>query len=178
MTIADVVARLTAIVQGRGADGSLGAAAQARAVAVERFRVTSTPDPSQLDASAFDRAVNITISNLRDDPPRNVQSPLVQQAAVIELRIAYVAAPSLSGMVHGEADDAARAIAVARWVARAHEDVQELDRALTWYELTGNDTNPVIERVAPLGETATTDAGNGRGLMVRRYEIVMEKTNP
>lgn len=178
MTIADVTARIVAVIQGRGADGSLGAAAQARACTVERFRITETPDPTRLDAPAFDRTINVTISNLRDDPQRNVQSPLVQQTAVLELRIAYVAAPALADLVHDEADAAARAVASTQWTVRAHDDVGELDRALTWYELTGNDTNPVIERVAVLGETATTDRENGRGLMVRRYEIVMEKTNP
>ncbi len=178
MTIEAVRARIVAIVQGRGADGSLGAAAQARATTLERFRITSTPDLLTLDAPAFDRATHVTIDGLNDPIPRNVQSPVRSERATITITVGYAAADALWPMVHGEADDAAKRAAVAQWKSRAADDVSMLDRALTWYELTSNDTSPVIERVAPMGETIATNNNNGRELIVRRYELWTEATQP
>ena len=80
--------------------------------------------------------------------------------------------------MHGEADALAQQAAAADWVPRALDDAREIERALTWYELTGSDTTPTIENVTPLGGVTTTDLGNGRGLMTRRFELHLEDTQP
>lgn len=178
MTIRDVQDRLRAVVEGRGADGSLGAAAQARACTVGRFRTTDTPDPSTLDGSAFDRATNVSLTGEGDLIPRNVHCNERQSRAVLEVRVSYAAAPAQWEAVHDETAGADQQTAAADWGPRALDDARELSRALTWYELTGADTSPVIERVAPLGDAQLNDLGNGRGLLVRRYEVWMEDTQP
>lgn len=178
MTIVAVANRLIAIIKGRGADGSLGAAAQARACTVERFRVTSTSDLLTLDAAAFDRSCYATIKGLSDPTPRNVQSSLRQERATLTVTLGYASSQALWPIVYGEADDAAKQLAVTQWEARASDDIAMLDRALTWYELTGNDTAPVIERVAPTGELSSIENNNGRSLVIRRYEILMEAAQP
>lgn len=178
MTIRDVQNRLRAVVEGRGADGSLGAAAQARACDVGRYRTTDTPDPSTLDGAALDRATNVSITSTSDLVPRNVHCNERSVRAVLEVRIAYAAAPELWELVHDETAGANQQTAAADWVPRALEDAREIERALTWYELTGADTSPVIERVAPLGDAQTIDLGNGRGLLTRRFEVWMEDSQP
>lgn len=178
MTIRDVQNRLRAIVEGRGADGSLGAAAQARAVAVDHFRTTDTPDPSTLDGPALDRACNVTLSAVGDAIPRNVQCDERQMRATLEVRVSYAAAPALWELVYGEADETAQRLAAADWGPRALDDARTLERALTWYELTGDDTTPVIEAVIPLGDATLTDLGNGRALLVRRFSLLLEDTQP
>lgn len=178
MTIRDVQDRFRAVVEGRGKDGSLGAAAQARACTIGRFRTTDTPDPSTLDGSALDRATNVSVLATSDLVPRNVHCNEVQKRAVLEVRVAYAAAPALYELVHDESGTSAQQTAAADWVPRALQDAREIQRALTWYELTGADTSPVIERVAPLGDVVTTEPAAGRGLMVVRFEVWMEDTQP
>lgn len=178
MSFRDVQDRLRAIIEGRGADGSLGAAAAARACTVDRFRTTETPDPSTLDAPALDRACNVTLGTAEDLIPRNVHCNERQVRAILEVRVAYVAAPAQWHLVHGETDDTAKQAAAADWGPRALDDAREIERALTWYELTGNDTVPVIEQCAPAGGAVLTDLGNGRALMLRRFELLLEDTQP
>jgi hypothetical protein len=178
MTIAQVEARLRAVVEGRGADGSLGPAAQARACVAGRYRTTDTPDPSTLDGSAFDRATSVNVIETSDLIPRNVQCNERQMRGVLEVRIGYAAAPALYEVVHGEPNQAAQQTAAGNWIPRCHDDAREIERALTWYELTGSDTTPVIERVTPLGDTIVTELGNGRGLLTRRFELWLEDTQP
>lgn len=174
MSFKTVQDRFRAIVQGRGSDGSLGPLAQSRACTVDRFRVTETPDPSTLDASALDRATNVSWVAVEDLIPRNVYCNERQVRAVLEVRVAYAAAPAQQQLVHGEASDVDRQEAAADWGPRALDDAREIERAFTWYELTGNDTMPVIERVAPLGSAQLSDLGNGRGLLIRRFEVWLE----
>lgn len=178
MSFRDVQNRLRAVVEGRGADGSLGAAAQARACTVDRFRTTDTPDPSTLDASAFDRACNVSLSAVSDTIPRNVHCNERNVTATLDVRVSYVAAPALWELVHGEADATAQQEAADDWGPRALDDAREIERALTWYELTGDDTTPTIEIVRPIGDVTLTDLGNGRGLMVRRFELLLEDVQP
>lgn len=178
MSFRDVLARLRAVIEGRGADGSLGPAAQARACTVGRFRTTSTPDPTTLDAAALDRACSVEIVSAGDLVPRNPHCGERQVTAVLEVKLAYVAAPALWELVHDEPTDAAKQAAASSWQGRALDDAREIERALTWYELTGADTSPVIEAVRPLGDAVLTDLGNGRGLMTRRFELTLEDTQP
>lgn len=178
MTFRDVQDRLRAVIEGRGSDGSLGVLAQARACTPDRFRTTETPDPSTLDASAIDRACNVSLTDVRDTIPRNVHCNERNVTATLEVRVSYAAAPALWELVHGEADALAQQAAAADWVPRALDDAREIERALTWYELTGSDTTPTIENVTPLGGVTTTDLGNGRGLMTRRFELHLEDTQP
>jgi len=177
MSIKDVRTRLEDILKGRGADGSLGPAAQARACTVELFRVTSTPDLLTIDASAFDRTCHITIDSLRDDT-RNVQCNQYDLRATVTIVIGYAASAELWEIVHGEANEAAKRAAVAQWKSRAFDDLIMIDRAMTWYELTGNDTQPVIERLVPDGDAVTADSNNGRAILTRRYELRMEANQP
>lgn len=178
MTIKQVETRLRAVVEGRGADGSLGPAAQARACVAGRYRTTDTPDPSTLDGSAFDRAASVNVIETSDLVPRNVNCNERQMRAVCEVKIGYAAAPALYEVVHGEANQTAQQEAASNWIPRCHDDAREIERALTWYELTGSDTTPVIERVTPLGDTIITELGNGRGLLTRRFELWLEDTQP
>ncbi len=178
MSFREVETRLREIVEGLGADGALGANAQARACTIDRFRTTETPDPSTLDAPALDRACNVSLGSVSDLIPRNVHCNERQVRAVLEVRVSYAAAPALWEMVHGEPSDVDKQTAASSWVPRALDDAREIERALTWYELTGNDTTPTIERVAPLGDVITNDLGNGRGLMIRRFEVLLEDTQP
>lgn len=178
MSFRDVQDRLRAVIEGRGADGSLGSAAQARACTVDRYRTTETTDPSTLDGPALDRACNVSLSTAGDLIPRNVHCNERQVRAVLEVRIAYAAAPAQWELVHGEASNPDKQTAAADWGVRALDDAREIERALTWYELTGNDTTPVIEQVAPLGDATLNDLGNGRGLMIRRFELLLEDTQP
>lgn len=175
MTIKQVQDRLRDIVTGLGIDGSLGAAAQARAIPVEHFRPTENPDPSTNDAPALDRAVNVSLGALAERVPRNVYCNEVQWTATLELRVSYAAAPAQWQLVHDEADEAAKREASADWAVRAMDDVRTLDRALTWFEFWAG-VAPTIEQVLPRGEAITTDLGNGRGLLTRRYDVWMEDT--
>lgn len=177
MSWRDTKQRLIDVIKGRGADGSLGSLAQARACTPDRFRPTETPDPSTLDGSAYDRAFALDIVDIRDAPQRNVHCNEVQLVATLEVRIAYASGIAVWETVHGEFDATAQQEAAADWKTRATLDAREIARALTWYELTGNDTVPVIESVHdPV--VALTETAQGRGLLLLRFALRLEDTQP
>lgn len=178
MSFRSVIDRIRAVIEGRGADGALGAAAQQRACSVGRFRLTNEQDPAALGAADYDRACHVTIVAVRDRGARNPLDDARHALAVVEVRVAYAATAAQWADVHGEASASDQQLAARDWVPRALDDASEIERALTWFELTGADTSPVIEQLAPLDSSITTTLSNGRGLLTRRFELWLEIPQP
>lgn len=171
-----VIDRFREILEGRGADGSVSPEATARAIPAKYFRVTDV-DPQHLDGSHLDRAVFIPHEQRSDRVPRNVHSPHRNGRLRLVLRIGYAASALVSTnawkAVHGESTDGAKQDAARRWQTRAQDDALRIARAFEWHELTGSDTNPVIENVIYQGTTANSVDAT-RGIATVEFEVWTE----
>lgn len=173
-----VIARIKDILEGRGADGALGADAQARAIPAKFFRLTNL-DPSSpaLAGSLVDRGVLVAFDTRNDRIPRNVHGPHRNGRHRIVLRIGYVASTAGDAweFVHGESTEAAKKAAARGWQARAHDDALRIAKALEWFELHGNDTNPIIEQIVYVGTSAPA-VDSVRGVAQVEFEVWTEST--
>ena len=171
-----VIDRFRAILRGRGADGSVSPQATARAIPAKYFRLSDfDPASTAVDAANLDRAVFIPHESGSDRVPRNIHSPHRNGLIRLVLRIGYVATPAGDAWksVHGCTTDEERRDAARNWQTRAQDDGRLIARAFEWHELTGADTNPVIENVVYQG-TRTNSVDSARGIALVEFELWTE----
>lgn len=170
------------VVDGRGADGSLGAEAQARAIPVGRFRRAAENAPLR-DASyppeAFDRAVQLDW--LDDGDLEGVNNPLnLNQLLTARLSITHgvVYGPALASWAMLLAGEVA-ADAVRGAKERALNDAERIKIALHWGNgllRDGTETDPVPVACVRTGATSLVDLGNGRLVVTSIYELTFRTT--
>ncbi|MDB4930533.1 MAG: hypothetical protein JWM10_3017 [Myxococcaceae bacterium] len=173
---------LAVLVDGRGADGALGAEPQARAIAVGRFRraAKNAPlrDPSY-PAEAFDRAVQLDW--LDDGDADGVQNSLdltQYVTARFSLTHGVVYGPALAGwaMLYGT-EVAADAVVGAK--ERAFNDAERMKVPLHYLNgllRDGTETDPIPVACVRQGATSTVDLGGGRLLATSIYELQFRTT--
>ncbi len=176
--LAATQARLRAVIEGRGFDGSLGAEAQARALRTGAFRRCLQPlreDGSSIDGSLFDRAY---FDRLDLGPfnglPRNTRADRAQYSARYTLEIGYLAGHALAPTAHKSpgTEDATAAVRDAE--IRAQSDARNIALALEWNELHGNDTEPVIEAVQLATPPTVERLGNGRLVLALSFDVFLD----
>jgi len=174
---------LAVLVDGRGADGAFGAEAQARAIAVGRFRraADNAPlaDPSY-PPEAFDRAVQLDW--LEGEDLDGMQNPLdLDQllSARFSLTHGCVYGPALApwAMLYGS-EVAADAVRAAR--ERALDDAQRIKTALHWVHgllRDGTETDPVPIACVRQGATTFQDLRDGRLVATSFYALTFRTTS-
>jgi hypothetical protein len=175
-----VVTRLDAILRaGRGADGSLGADAQARAIPADRYR-KGTDGQSLRDVAypinAFDRAYAYEWGELGYVEERGNDACsriLLRVRCVLLLGHVYGAANAAMLRIVGS-EVAATAALNAR--SRAIGDVVRIRRALCFGPLYGNDTEPPIVSLEMDGTTSVEDFGD-RLLTSIPFSVVVNASN-
>lgn len=169
--------RLKAILcRGRGADGSLGAEAQARAIAAGRLRYSAVPlSDIPVSGNALDRALYIRGWNL----DRGGAGPNVgfvdkrEQLVNIETCVGYLQSPPLVNLVHLAAGETA-AWNVTEPGIRAAEDARRIELALCFpVLLQGNlgEHDARIINITPQGPTRDERLGGGRIVRVQAWSL-------
>lgn len=173
--LAATQARLRAVIEGRGFDGSFGADAQARALRTGTFRRVLQPLREDVDGSVFDRAY---FDRLDLGPysglPRNTRANRAQYSARYTLEIGYLAGNALAPTVHKVPITEDATVAVRDAEIRAQSDARNLALALEWNELHGNDTEPVIEAVQLATPPSVERLGNGRMVLVLAFDVFLD----
>lgn len=167
--------RILAIVcDARGADGSLGAEAQARSIPAGRFRraVTGAPlrDPDY-PAGAFDRAVRLDwLAESDDADGNNPQDNPHFYVARVSVTNAVLYGAALSGALSTTTGETAATVAL-QVQERALMDARRIRRALACPPLirSSSDTDPAPLACVREGETTIDDLGNGRALALTVY---------
>lgn len=138
---------LDIVCNGRGADGSLGAQAQNRSIAANRYRPSANNAPLEsLGAESFDRAVRVAPASIGDEPFANNELSSAQlrvMSVFIEVGYAQGATPAYIDAKGSEV--AATVQYTAR--ERAISDAEMIKRALTFpelYQASGDDPEIVV----------------------------------
>lgn len=156
-----VETRLDLILRGgRGADGALGADALARSIVANNYRKAlsnaSLRDPSY-PLNSFDRAYMIQWTGSAEvDDPNNTTDPRVLINHTADLLVGHLAGDAHAAMLKLLGAEVALVV-TQQPTARAAGDAFKICRALTWYELTGADTDPVIVRIVRGGDITHDD---------------------
>ena len=172
--------RLTAIVvDGRGADGSLGAEAQARSIPAGRFRRASQNLPLRdpnYPGGAFDRAVRVDWLAESDDTPNNPVNHPHFYVARVSVSHGVLYGPALAGATALASGESA-SVAVADYQERALSDARRIRRALACNALIRDAADTVSCPIGCFrdGETTLDDLGGGRLVvssgLVFRYRL-------
>lgn len=171
--------RILAVIQGRGNDGSLGTDALARAVPnADQFRPTdASPRQAAFPAQAYDRGLFLRWDGVGDHPFLDSRmADYGEREFSLVIEVGYIGTPAQSGMTHllpSTSETAANAARYAR--ERALSDAERIDRALTWYELTGGslDANnqSIIEVTRELNKSPIEELPDGRLLLTMPYAV-------
>ena len=169
--------RLDAILaDGRGVDGALGAAAQARAITAGTFRRqadnAALDDPS-FPAEAFDRGYTLRFTSAAPEPATNnpFQTPQFSRIALV-ITVGYLYGAALPALVDAQGSET-QAASVYRADRRALSDGWRIERALVFPDLRGLDTDPVMV-VCSRVSTTWQDLGGGRSLGVTTMDLVLQ----
>ena len=169
--------RLDAILaSGRGTDGALGAAAQARAITAGTFRRQSDnaalDDPS-FPAEAFDRGYTLRFTAAAPDPATNnpFQTPQFSRLTLV-VTVGYLYSAALPALVDAQGTET-QAGAVYRADRRALSDGWRIERALVFPDLRGLDTDPVMV-VCSRTATQWQDLGGGRSIGITTLDLVLQ----
>lgn len=172
--------RIDAILRlGRGADGTLGADALARAIAVDWFR-RSANGASLRDVSyplnQFDRAYALEWGAQGPNEERFNQAcsrSLVRLE--LNLLLGHVAGAAHSAFVRTRGGEVG-ADAALRPRVRSNGDVHRIRRALCFGPLFGNDTEPPIASIEQVGATTVEDLSD-RLLTTIPFVVVLNASN-
>ena len=152
-----VEARLDAILaSGRGVNGALGSAAQARAITAGTFRRQSDnaalDDPS-FPAEAFDRGYTLRFTAAAPDPATNnpFQTPQFSRITLV-VTVGYLYSAALPAFVDAQGTET---------------------QALVFPDLRGLDTDPVMV-VCSRTATQWQDLGGGRSLGITTLDLVLQ----
>lgn len=175
-----VEARVLAVVcSGRGADGSLGADAQARSITAGRFRKpandASVRDPAY-PAAELDRAVSVEWLSVEDDPDTlsNERDTKQLRQARFNLLVGYAAGIDASAFVHlASGTTETQAGAAAYPYRRALSDAERIRRALAWGPLVQGTTPEIVQCVRD-GATTLEPIDLGRVVAITPYRLTLE----
>lgn len=173
-----VEARLDAVLaQGRGADGSLGADAQARAIAANQFRKAPEGAPlrdPEVPGESFDRGYSWEWRSIGDEPTTNNPLHVPQfRRCLVDLTVGYAFGANASGFVRTLGSETGTA-GVRRARQRALEDGERIARALVFPDLTRGGTDPVIVGVLRESATVSEAIGPGRVVSVTTYVVLIQ----
>jgi len=157
--LAGVVDRLDAILRlGRGADGSLGADAQARALAVQHFRKgvegLSLRDPNY-PLGAYDRSYSLEWTAMESTEEFNGASSNFISTYNCNLLLGHLYGKGHSGLLKLLGSEVALTVCL-QGTQRALSDATRVARALRFGPIHGADTDPVIVGIA-LGGTVQVE---------------------
>lgn len=159
-----IEARIDAILKGgRGADGSLGPDAQARAIAADSYRRSA--DGASLRDNAyplaqFDRTYALEWGSQGPSEDRfNQAHSRVLVRLELSLLLGHIYGAGHASLVRTLGSEVA-ATAVLRPRVRSNGDVHRMRRALCFAPLYGSDTEPPISNVEQIGATVVEDLGD------------------
>lgn len=174
--LSEVEARIRAVLlEGRGTDGTLGPAAQARAIGAGTFRAAAEnaalTDPSY-PGEQFDRAISTRFADTTDDIVNNPYSSPQWERITLEISVGYQYGAASTAFIDPQGNETA---AVQRYRAdrRGVGDSRRIKQALEFNDLRGLDTNPIMVNCTRV-RGAGTDLGGGRYVMVNTFELVLQ----
>ena len=174
--LSEVETRLRAILfQGRGADGTLGPDAQARAIAAGVFREAAEASPltdPSYPAEQFDRALSVKFTSVTDDTTNNPYSSPQWERVTLEVVAGYQYGAASTSFVDPQGAETA-AVQKYRPDRRAVNDSRRIKQALEFNDLRGLDTDPVMVRCQRTTGTGA-DLGGGRYTMTTTFELVLQ----
>jgi len=162
--LAGVVTRLDAILRGgRGADGSLGADAQARAIPADRYRKgidgASLRDVAY-PANAFDRAYSLEWGDLSYVEERgNEACSRILVRVRLDLLLGHLYGTGHATLIRTIGTEVAATVAL-QGRQRAIGDVARIRRAVCFGPLHGSDTEPPIVSIEMAEGTSVEDLGD------------------
>lgn len=175
-TFAAIQARLRAVTcDGWGADGALGAEAQARAIQAGRFRWSTVPLSDVVAASAFHRAVHFDWIGERDHLTEdNEQHATALRIITVDLQLGYLHSSQGSNLGHTVSGEDLDAL-IAEGSMNATGDGVDLRRALCFPQLTMSAPvlTPALCNVSRVGGAATRDLGGGRRILSQTFELTV-----
>lgn len=156
--------RIDAILKGgRGADGSLGADAQARAITADVYRRSADGASLRDNAyplSQFDRTYALEWGAQGPSEERfNQAHNRVLVRIELALLLGHVYGAAHAGLVRRLGTEVAATV-VLRPRVRSNGDVHRIRRALCFAPLYGNDTEPPISNIEQVGATVVEDLGD------------------
>lgn len=165
----------------RGHDGALGPEAQQRSLIPGTFTysavsVRSTDTP--IEGGKLDRAFSVRVALGAGGRATNTRCSCASLVGTLTVEIGYVTGPHVTDKVAqtpGTTEDKSDAAHEAE--QRARSDERNLKLALEWNELTGNDTEPVIESVAQLVEGTFETIAEGRAVLTLTFDLRLEADN-
>ena len=171
------------VVNGRGADGSLGPDALSKSIPVGRFRsaVKNAPlDDADFPAGSFDRSIRVDWLSVIDDNA-GVNNPLDNPhfyLARISVSTAVVYGPELTAFVDPTNTELASS-SVVEAQERILNDAHRVARALACPTLIRDsaDADPVPLSCVREGETTLRDVGNGRMISQTVYSLRFQTNN-
>lgn len=163
------------LAEGRGADGALGAAAQARAIPAGTFRRVADgaplDDPST-PGELVDGSYTLRFTEAADDPePQNPFDGVVIERVTMVVTVGYAQGAAASAFVHERGAESA-ATEVRRPDRRALSDGRRIKLALEYPPLRGVDTDPSIRACVRIG-TAFREAAGGRSFGVTTFRLLL-----
>lgn len=175
-----LMARLDAILaQGRGADGSLGAGAQLRAIPAGAFRPSPQGAPlteARVSTEAWDRAYSMWALSLGVGPydNRTRQSSQLREVRVA-LDVGYLYGDTAT-FIHAWPGSTESPTAVVYQVTqRALGDAERISRALCFADLYQDASDdPVLVAISRDGDSVVTDLGAGRITVRTIYRVTLE----
>lgn len=175
-----IEARIDAVLKGaRGVDGSLGTDAQARAIAADVYRRSA--DGASLRDNAyplnqFDRTYALEWG--AQEQPEEAANQADDRTVLrleLSLLLGHIYGASHAAFVRVIGSEVA-ATAVLRPRVRSNGDVHRIRRALCFYALHGNDTEPAIVSIQQIGRTTVEDLGD-RLLTTVPFEVLVHASN-
>jgi len=171
------------VVNGRGADGSLGFDAQNKSIPIGRFRnaVKNAPlDDADFPAGSFDRSIRLDWLSVEDNNG-GVNNPLDDPhfyLARCSVSAAVVYGPELAAFVDPTNTELAAA-SVVEAQERILNDAHRIARALACPDLIRDsaDTDPVPLSCVREGLTTVRDVGNGRMISQTVYSLRFQTNN-
>lgn len=183
-----IAARVKAITcQGLGVDGSLGTAAQTRAIPVtgggpsngpwfrDAVQHASLTDP-EFPSAAFDRALKLRWMGSRPDQiPNNPRDGTVIRIVRLVIDIGYFHGKGLESFIHLIGGETASGDTT-ELGKRGLSDGERIEYALTWSELyqASPVTDPFIVNCYRDGETTSQTLGGGRYVASSPYKLTLQ----
>lgn len=169
------------VVNGRGADGSLGADALQKSIPAGRFRAATDRaplrDPSY-PATTFDRAVQVDWLSDEDDGENNPLSSPQFMLARIAINHGIYYGAGVSAFLSAASGETRATVALTPQ-ERGLNDALRIKRALACPDLLrgGTAIDPVPLGITRDGQTTLQDLGGGRLLVVTFYSFRYQANN-
>lgn len=171
------------LVNGRGADGSLGVTAQSRSIPAGRFRTPAdnvSPRDANAEGPAFDRSVFLEWESVEDaDQTSNPVDGPQMRYATVRVLVGYMGAGALTDFLHPINAGEAAATSLEEVRERALSDAERIKRALADPDLIrgGTALDPAVIACTRAGASSMEYLGGGRFLCSTTYRVVFMEDN-